>query len=155
LIYGEETSTDNLRVINDFRYDSFKQIMTEKQIFNPKICFKGDFTKESGYRQMKKAIKQSTALPHAFFISNDPMAAGALKALQEHKIEVPDRVSIFSFNNTSLARYVNPELSSVDVATVQMGAAAVDSMQDLLNNPQHITKRIELATKLIFRQSTI
>lgn len=155
LIYGEETSTDNLRTIPDFRYDSFKEAMMDHNIFRPEFCFKGDFTKGAGYKQMKKAIQTLDDLPHAFFIANDSMAAGALKALQEANIAVPDRINIFSFNNTALASYVNPELSSVDVATVQMGAAAVDLMQDILTNPRHVTKRMELATKLIFRQSTL
>lgn len=155
LIYGEEKSTDGLRTIPDFRYFSFKEAMQSYKLFEAGYCFKGDFSKESGYQQMKKAIQSLDDLPHAFFIANDPMAAGALKALQEANIKVPEQVSIFSFNNTSVASYVNPELSSVDVATVQMGAAAVDLMQDLLNNPRHVAKRMELATKLIFRQSTI
>jgi len=155
LIYGEEQSTDGLRTIADFRYNSFKKAMLSHNIFNDEICFKGDFTKDSGYQQMKQAIKLQDDLPHAFFISNDLMSAGALQALQEAKINVPDRVNIFSFDNTSLARYVNPELSSVDVATVQMGAAAVDLMENLLTNPNHVVKRIVLATKLIFRQSTM
>lgn len=155
LIYGEEKSTDDLRTIPDFRYDSFKAAMKQHDLFKEEFCFKGDFSKESGYQQMKQAIQNLDELPHAFFISNDPMAAGALKALQEAKITVPDRVSIFSFNNTSLARYVNPELSSVDVATEQMGAAAVDLMQDIMTNPRHVAKRIDLATKLVFRQSTL
>lgn len=155
IIYGEELSTDKLRTIHDFRYNNFKKALEKYDLFNADFCFKGDFTKESGYQQMRSAINNLKELPHAFFIANDPMAAGALKALQEAKISVPERVSIFSFNNTSLASYVNPELSSVDVATVQMGAAAVDQMQDLLTNPRHVAKRIELATKLIFRQSTL
>ncbi|KRN99137.1 LacI family DNA-binding transcriptional regulator [Companilactobacillus kimchiensis] len=155
LIYGEELTTDKLRVIHDFRYDNFKYALSKSGQFNHEFCFKGDFTKESGYQQMKQAIKSLPHLPHAFFIANDPMAAGALKALQEANISVPKQVSIFSFNNTALASYVNPELSSVAVATTQMGTSAVDLMQDLLTNPRHVAKRIDLATELIFRQSTI
>ncbi|WP_338217337.1 LacI family DNA-binding transcriptional regulator [Companilactobacillus muriivasis] len=155
LIYGEEKSTDNLRTIPDLRYNNFKDAMTSHNIFRPELCFKGDFTKGAGYKQMKKAIQTLEDLPHAFFVTNDPMAAGALKALQEANIAIPDRVSIFSFNNTTLASYVNPELTSVDVATVQMGGAAVDLMQDILTNPRHVAKRMELATKLVFRQSTL
>ncbi|APU71975.1 LacI family transcriptional regulator [Companilactobacillus crustorum] len=153
LIYGEEQSTDGLRIIHDFRYNNFKNAMDQYNIFHPEYCFKGDFTKESGYQQMKNALHSLDSLPHAFFIANDPMAAGALKALQEANVQVPDRVNIFSFNNTSLASYVNPELSSVDVATTQMGTTAVDQIQDRLNNPRHVAKRIDLATKLVFRQS--
>jgi len=155
LIYGEEETTDGLRTIADFRYDAFKEATQNHKIFNKDFCFKGDFTKNSGYQQMKQALTLTADLPHAFFISNDLMSAGALQALQEAKINVPKRVNIFSFDNTSLSRYVNPELSSVDVATVQMGAASVHLMQDILTNPRHVAKRIELATQLIFRQSTL
>lgn len=154
LIYGEEISTDKLRTIHDCRYDNFKQALENHQLFNKKFCFKGDFTKTSGYEQMKLALKTLPVLPHAFFIANDLMAAGALKALQEDQIAIPDRVQIFSFNDTSLATYVNPELSSVAVATNQMGKMAAELMQDILTNPRHVIKRVELATKLIFRQST-
>lgn len=154
LIYGEETSTDDKRIIPDFRFNSFRQVMNKHSIFKPEFCFKGDFTKESGYQQMKHAIKTLPNLPKAFFISNDPMASGALKALQEEQISVPDQVQIFSFNDTSIASLVNPELSSVAVATVQMGETAVDALQDILTNPRHVAKKVVLATKLVFRQST-
>ncbi|KRK99133.1 LacI family DNA-binding transcriptional regulator [Companilactobacillus futsaii] len=154
LIYGEESSTDDKRIISDFRYDSFQQAMNKHSIFKTKLCFKGDFTKESGYQQMKQAIKTLPNLPKAFFISNDPMASGALKALQEEQISVPNQVQIFSFNDTSIASLVNPELSSVAVATVQMGETAVDAIQDVLTNPRHVAKKVILATKLVFRQST-
>lgn len=154
LIYGEETSTDDKRIIPDFRFNSFQQAMNKHSIFKSKLCFKGDFTKESGYQQMKQAIKTLPNLPQAFFISNDPMASGALKALQEEQISVPDQVQIFSFNDTSIASLVNPELSSVAVATVQMGETAVDAIQDVLTNPRHVAKKVILMTKLIFRQST-
>jgi len=73
--------------------------------------------------------------------------------LQEEQISVPDQVQIFSFNDTSIASLVNPELSSVAVATVQMRETAVDAIQDVLTNPRHVAKKVILMTKLFFRQS--
>ncbi|WP_125770097.1 LacI family DNA-binding transcriptional regulator [Companilactobacillus furfuricola] len=155
ILYGEEKTTDEKRKIADPRFDAFKQIMTENNTFNPAYCFKGDFTKDSGYDQMKQAIQQlGDRLPHAFFISSDPMAAGALQALQEANIKVPERVSIFSFNNSSLASFVNPELSSVAVSTKMMGGTAVDLLIDQITNKEHTPARIELDTKLVARRST-
>lgn len=155
ILYGEEKTTDHNRVITDPRFTAFKNIMTKKGTFNVANCFKGDFTKDSGYDQMKQAIEQrGDNLPHAFFVSSDPMAAGALQALQEAKIKVPERVSIFSFNNSSLASFVNPELSSVAVSTKMMGGTAVDLLIDQLTNKDHTPARIELDTKLVRRKST-
>ncbi|AKP68133.1 LacI family DNA-binding transcriptional regulator [Companilactobacillus ginsenosidimutans] len=156
LIYGEEKTTDKLRSIDDPRYLAFKDIMKRNNSFNEANCFKGQFTKQSGYTQMKHAIEELGAnLPHAFFISNDPMATGALQALQEANIKVPDRVSIFSFNNSTLTNFVNPELSSVAVSTRMMGGTAVDLLIDQLENKDHVTGRIELDTKLVTRKSTL
>lgn len=156
LIYGEEETTDGLRKIADPRFDAFEKVMRQKNSFNKATCFKGDFSKESGYLQMKHAITElGYNLPHAFFVANDPMAAGALQALQETNIKVPERVSIFSFNNSTLANFVNPELSSVAVSTKMMGGTAVDLLIDQLQNRDHITARIELDTKLVLRKSTL
>lgn len=154
IIYGEEKSTDGLRKVSDKRFDYYKDYLTQKGLFQEKYVFKGDFTKKSGYKQMKLALKKLDKLPNAFFITNDPMSAGALQALQEANISVPSDVQIFSYNNTSVARYVNPELSSVSVATVQMGAAAVQLLYDLLTNNHHVPYKLELSTKLVFRNST-
>ncbi|MQS51813.1 LacI family DNA-binding transcriptional regulator [Companilactobacillus mishanensis] len=155
LIYGVEETTDGKRIVEDPRKVAFEDTMRQKNIYNPEFVFKGDFSKESGYTQMKHAIEElGSNLPHAFFISSDPMASGALQALQEANIKIPERVSIFSFNNTSLTDFVNPELSSVSVATHSMGGTAVDLLKDKLENTEHTAARIELDTKLVFRKST-
>lgn len=154
IIYGVEHSTDNLRIIPDKRFDYFKQYMSNKNLLQKKYCFKGDFTKVSGYEQMKQAINTLDKLPEAFFVTNDPMSSGALQALQEANISVPAQVQIFSFNDTSVAKYVNPELSSVSVETEEMGRSAVDILNDLLNNDKHVAFKLELATKLVIRDST-
>ena len=104
---------------------------------------------------MKEAIdKLGDDLPHAFFVANDPMAAGAIKALQAAKISVPDRVKIFSFNNTSLATFVYPELSSVNVETELMGETAVNLIVSQLQTGRKIPQRIEIGTSLVERDST-
>ncbi|MCZ3394047.1 substrate-binding domain-containing protein, partial [Enterococcus faecium] len=85
--------------------------------------------------------------------ANDPMAAGALKALQTNDIKVPDRVKLFSFNNTSLATFVYPELSAVNVDTELMGSTAVNLVMSRLAG-RTTTQRVELGTRLVERAST-
>ncbi|MFC6171170.1 LacI family DNA-binding transcriptional regulator [Loigolactobacillus jiayinensis] len=154
LIYGTEITTDGQRQINDPREQAFKQAMTAHQAYRAEFCFASDFTNQGGYQAMKQAITTlGDQLPHAFFVANDPMATGALKALQEAQISVPERVSIFSFNDTALAKYVYPELSSVHVATNLMGATAVDLLQKRAQQAQ-VPQRVELGTELVFRAST-
>ncbi|MCH5462388.1 LacI family DNA-binding transcriptional regulator [Lactobacillus sp. LC28-10] len=155
IIYGSEHTTDGLLKIPDPRFKAFKTIMTERKLYDPRFAYEGNYTNQSGYELMKQAVHDlGENLPHAFFISNDPMAIGALKALGEKDIAIPDRVSLFSFNDTSVAKYVYPELSAVHVATDQMGISAVDLMQSRLENGREVPLKVSVGTRLIIRKST-
>lgn len=155
MIHGIETSTDKAVEVIDQRYLSFRTAMEKRHAYDPKLVFQGDYTSQSGYLMMKMAIEAlGEKLPQAFFISNDPMAAGALKALQEAAIKVPEQVKLFSFNNTSLATFVYPELSSVNVETELMGKTAVDLIVDRLQTGRKTPQRVELGTILVERGTT-
>ncbi|GAT18261.1 LacI family transcriptional regulator [Secundilactobacillus silagincola] len=155
IIYGSEYTTDGQLKIPDPRFKAFKSIMTERKLFNPQFAFEGNYTNQAGYDLMKQAVRDlGDDLPHAFFVSNDPMAIGALKALGEDNINVPERVSLFSFNDTSVAKYVYPELSAVHVATDQMGISAVELMKSRLENSREVPLKVVVGTKLIIRKST-
>ena len=118
--------------------------------------FVGAFSTQDGYELMTKAIQQlDHKLPTAFFIANDTLAIGALRALHEHHIPVPDRVNIISFNDTLLTRQIYPPLSSVTVFTEQMGSTAVDMMLKHISDPNQIPQMIRLATKLSLRESSL
>ncbi|CAJ1230392.1 LacI family DNA-binding transcriptional regulator [Lactiplantibacillus xiangfangensis] len=153
-IHGTEMTTDHELEVVDRRMLGFRTAMERRHAYNPKVVFKGDYTSESGFKMMKKAITTlGDKLPEAFFVANDPMAAGALKALQSAGIKVPERVKLFSFNNTSLATFVYPELSAVNVDTELMGTDAVDLIMSRLEGRTTV-QRVELGTSLVERDST-
>ncbi|CAM3038853.1 LacI family DNA-binding transcriptional regulator [Lactiplantibacillus plajomi] len=153
-IHGHERTTDNAVEVVDQRMLGFKAAMARRHAYDPKLVFEGDYTSQSGFKMMQRAIKTlGKQLPRAFFVANDPMAAGALKALQSSGIQVPERVKLFSFNDTSLATFVYPELSAVRVDTDLMGTTAVDLIVSRLEG-RLTPQRVELGTRLIERDST-
>ena len=105
---------------------------------------------------MKELIDElGNRLPSAFFMASDALAVGALRALQEASIPVPDRVSLISFNDTSIAKHVYPPLSTVTVYTEEMGKQAIHSLlQDLQRGDSGIPTMHTLATRLTIREST-
>ncbi len=104
---------------------------------------------------MKKAIATlDDRMPHGIFVANDPMAVGALKAIQEAKINVPNRIALISFNDTAIVKYVYPSMSAVHVATDEMAHAAVDMMIKRLQNPNNDPCKTVVGTHLIKRQTT-
>lgn len=156
MIAGEEKTTDGLETIVDQRFRTFRNYAYEHGIYTPKTIFIGEFSAQSGYFLMKKAIDElGNNLPKAFFVANDTLAIGALKALQEAGIAVPQRVSLVSFNDTSLAKQVYPALSSITVYTEEMGRTAVDVLNRQLIAPETIASMTRIATTLTLRESSL
>jgi LacI family transcriptional regulator len=113
----------------------------------------GDFTETSGF----EAIGQLLALPErptAVFAANDAMAIGALSALRDAEVVVPDQVAVVGFDDIPLARYMNPPLSSVHVAIAELGTRAVDTLLHAIDRKNEHTRRHQhLATTLVIRRS--
>jgi len=153
-IGGLERYKDQTATIEDLRERTFRSYLEEKGLFDENAVYIGTFSVNDGYALMKKAIKDhGDALPTAFFVGNDAMAIGCLRALHEEKIEVPGRVNIIGFNDISVSKYVFPPLSTVKVHTEMMGEAAVDLLMERLSN-RKVAKKVFLATELKIRQSS-
>ena len=156
LIAGEEETADHETPLIDPRFRTFKQYLTDLKLYQPRNVFIGPFTSQSGYELMKTAITDlGEQLPHAFFVASDALAVGALRALQEAQIAVPNRVQIISFNGTAITKQVYPSLSSITVFTEEMGIQAVDLMDKMVQKSAHVHPRmIKLGTELTIRESS-
>jgi len=110
----------------------------------------GDFTEESGRLAVERFIESGAPLPHAIFALNDPMAVGALEALTDHGLRVPDDVALVGFDDFRAARHL--ALTTVHVPMQEMGRAAaraaLASMQGTDSQVSHI-----LHTELVVRRS--
>ncbi len=139
--------------VMDYREKAFRDYLSSINLFDEKFVFTGLFSTEEGYELMKKALQQPK-LPTAFFIASDSMAIGALRALHENNIHVPQQVSIIGFNDISASSYLQPSLSTVKVYTEFMGETAVDLMIERLETKRKIPKKVVIPTELMIREST-
>lgn len=153
-IGGREVFKDKTSMIEDPRETTFKHYLSEKGLLNEAYMYNGSFSVQDGHMLMKKAIHENgEKLPTAFFAANDSIAVGALRALLEEGISVPERVNIIGVNDISLAKYVFPSLSTVKVYTELMGETAVDTLLERIEG-RKMAKKIMIATKLILRNSS-
>ncbi|MBC2159502.1 LacI family DNA-binding transcriptional regulator [Listeria booriae] len=153
---GAEERSEIDGSMNDPRSVAYVEYMKERQLYAKQNMFVvgGRFDVPSGYEQMKQAIEQlGEELPTAFFVANDPMAIGCLRALSEAGIAVPERVSIVGFNDISVSQYVSPALSTIRVYTEFMGEEGMDMLVERMNGRKH-AKRTILETDLILRESS-
>lgn len=138
----------------DFRFQDYKEYMSKLGLYDPDKIIVGKFTPESGYAAMQKYLATGKPLPQALVIANDAMAIGALKALREAKINVPNDISLISFNDTTTAEFANPSLSSVHVDTHEMGRLGMNMLNNFINASFKDVYKITLKTKLILRESS-
>jgi LacI family transcriptional regulator len=84
-----------------------------------------DWQPEYGYREVR-ALLASGRRPRAFICSNDRLALGAYQALGEAGLGIPRDVSVVSFDDTDLASWLRPQLTSVALPHYRMGHTAVE-----------------------------
>ncbi|MEH7352377.1 LacI family DNA-binding transcriptional regulator [Neobacillus drentensis] len=153
-IGGREGFKDKTSIIEDQRELAFKSYLEEKGLLNEAFMYSGTFSVDDGHSLMKKAIQEhGDNLPTAFFAGNDSIAVGALRALLEEGISVPERVNIIGVNDISISKYVFPSLSTVKVYTELMGETAVDTLLERIEG-RKTAKKIFIGTKLILRNSS-
>jgi len=157
MISGVEYSSDHQLKITDHRFDVFKHYLEKHALYDPANVFVGDYTMQSSYQLVDQALKSSKeSFPNALFVSNDAMAIGALKALHENGVKVPEDVSLVSFNDTAVAKYVIPSLTAVKVNTGKMGEVAVRLLEMVdasTDGDAHTPEKVVVATKMVERES--
>lgn len=79
---------------------------------------------QGGYDATDSLIKSGCNLPTAFIAFNDIVAQGAMQALQNAGFHIPEDISIASFDNSDLAKYATPKLSSIDLNIPYLAKAA-------------------------------
>lgn len=111
-------------------------------------------TMEGSYRDMKIVLEGSNAvLPTAFYADNDIIAFGAMKALMEKGIRIPDDISIVGFDDMPFCEMTNPRLTTIKVFKQEMGSIAVRRLMQKMSGNDNIIQKIEVGTELVIRDS--
>lgn len=150
-VYKLKDPSDTTSKLKEPRSEYFESILKEKNLFNPAYIHVGEWSTSSGYEMMLKLLSQPDR-PTACFVGSDPMAIGALRALNESGLTVPDDMAIIGFDDIEVSAYVNPPLTTVKVFTEQLGRTAVQLLLDRFEGrtvPLHVT----VGTELVIRQS--
>lgn|SRR5690625_2706953 len=104
----------------------------------------------------KHGIEQLMNLPEpptALLVTDDLMSLGVLTTLREKKMQVPEDLSILSFNNSMFAELTDPALTSIDINIPELGYQAVTNLMAMINNPKEPVKRVIIPHTLIKRRS--
>lgn len=143
--------------INNFHYrkQGFREALKDHNLeYNPAYIFKLEPTLEGSYKDMKELLKERHHnLPTAFFADNDIIAFGALRAMKEAGIKIPEEVSIIGFDDMPYCLISSPRLTTIRVFKEEIGRLAVKRLLEKINHEDEIIQKIEVATALVERDS--
>jgi LacI family transcriptional regulator len=120
----------------------------------PEYVVSGQHSDASGYDAMRELLKL-TPPPDGVFCYNDPVAAGAIKAVLEAGLKVPDDIAIVGAGNVHYSDLLRVPLSTIDQSSSAIGETAAELLVSCIESKTPLpAKRILIAPQLIVRESS-
>jgi len=136
------------------RFEGYKKAMNEAGFpIKKSYTVSGDFTEVSGYEGAKHFLSGKNNIT-GIFASNDTMAIGAMKAIKEMGLKIPDDVSIVGYDDIKIASYISPSLTTVKMFIPKMASIAVKSLINFIENGIDSSKYNTISTELVIRKSS-
>lgn len=139
-------------VISSLRKKGFLDAMNQ---FGLDICEEwiqyGDFHEESGYLAMKRMLN-GEELPEAVFAASDLMALGALTAIREAGLHVPNDIRIIGCDDIAACRYSDPNLTTVKQDKEKIGKLSAYMLNDFINGKSDL-KPVYTDSEIVVRDS--
>jgi LacI family transcriptional regulator len=139
------------------RLNAYKQVLIDHDMpINEGYIVGYDFHFESGYEGMME-ILENEEQPDAMFCISDELATGAIRAINDFGLRVPEDISVIGFDDIPLAKRFIPSISTVSQPIFEMGKAATDTIIKLITGEvkREQIEDIILDYQLITRESTM
>ena len=120
---------------------------------DPELEVESDFEIDGGLKAAATLLDLAEP-PTAIFAFNDNLAIGVLQAARARGLRVPEDLSVVGFDDVEHATIVTPTLTTVRQPLAEMGRTAVSLLMRLLEGQRFETLHVELATRLVVREST-
>ena len=135
------------------RYRGCDEALREaRSAMDPALQVDAESAEESGYAAARTLLRRGQPFD-AVFAASDLIAIGAMRALGEHGLRIPDDVAVVGFDDIPAARIATPTLTTICQDTTRAGELLVDKLMRLVHGETAESQR--LPTTLVVRKSTV
>jgi LacI family transcriptional regulator len=137
------------------RLDGFRKALQENNLpYEPCQLMVTDLSEKAGVEAARQILEMK-ARPDGLFFANDLCAAVCMKSLKDAGINIPEDIAIVGFNNDTISRLVEPQLTTINYAGREMGEIAANNLLSQLNSASgEADYTVILASQLIVRDSS-
>ena len=147
---GQEVLSDN-SVYKDKRIEAFTSTAKKNNIeYNPYFLI-DEYTRESGYKMMKQLLNEKD-YPTAVIACSDPIAIGALRAIREKGLHVPEDISLVGFDNIEETEFLDPPLTTVHAPSHYMGKYGAMILELMMQTGPMVPCQILLPCSLVIQK---
>lgn len=145
---------DRSRLSGMAKYEGFHGAMRQHGLeIQPDWIIDGDFTEEAGYNAIKELLQRAEQIPTAIIAANDSVAFGAVRALREHGMKVPEHMSIIGFDDHVLSEKHSPPLTTVRVDFKHLFKELMQAVIEQIEQQSDSIKEVRYDCTLIIRDS--
>ena len=137
------------------RYEAYEDTMRQYGLeIDERFILNGYFEEAVAYSEMYLMLARGRELPDAFFCANDEMAWGCIRAMKNMGVQIPDQVSVIGFDDTILAQYYRPGLTTIHSPVVELGSkSATEVIRLVRREGADEGTSIRLKPELVLRES--
>lgn len=139
-------------LVPDERRKAYVSYMKKKKLEYKSIMKEEEFTTVSGYQMMKNLL-EGDEIPTAVFTANDAIAFGAMKAITEKGLTIPNDISIVGFNDSEMCEFVTPSLTTIHAPAYDMGQHGANLIYVSSNLSIDTPLKVKIPCKLVERDS--
>jgi len=133
------------------RKNGYCKALIERDIeINEDLIIEGDFTEAGGNLAMQQLLPTN---PDAVFAASDVMALGAMRAVREAGLSIPDDIALVGFDDLPLATLSDTKLTTIRQPVVEFGEESIEILIDIIKNGNEPPRHVIMSTELVIRDS--
>jgi LacI family transcriptional regulator len=138
------------------RYRGYRRALARHRLpASPRYVVRAQHNDAAGYEAMQRLLRLATP-PDGVFCYNDPVAAGAIRAILEAGLRVPDDIAVIGCGNVHYSDLLRVPLSTVDQNSFLIGQRAAELLLEIMASKRVLKPRqIIIPPRLVVRQSSL